>query len=662
MNWGTTNKDILIPRPTLLFATEWAQQQKIPLHHAVMICQVLPYSELKHVTKCLEILLGIEIVTIRDILQDLNGQTYMLIYAHTDLRGRQRATSLHLLGAAPEGCPLVYALLDKEEGHTPQQPLSINLRDFDVSSNSQPRTPMLEKTTWRLPVTPFEVGAIPKQSVRFSKEQGEINPKNTGLVVVSSPISPQPDSPFLSTTNSGESNMAEILQKLSEAIVTATHTHSYRKLKVFSGNQPVPVGEETFEAWKDNALQLLEEWSCTDIIKKQRLMESLRSPATEIIRLYKGVNAQTTAQDYIQALQDAYEKSEDSDDLLVKFLATKQKEHENSSDYINRLQLLLGKLFQKGAVTASELNTRLSKQIQRGGLSNDPIMIMLRVKLDDQVLSYSTLINKAKKLEDQMSSSPLRKGNTFKAAEKEDMDLEILKKKIAELELLSKPEAKRTDSSPRRQLHRGTMRRLLPEDSSPQGSCFKCGKLGHFKQECPTNSSETDVEVLAIGLENASASSVSKKSKKNHISVGAKIGPKSIIHLQIEGIYASALLDTGSQVTIIYRDFYDHHLSHIPLEPAGELQLWGVGSQAQSVQGCIRVTVTIPQLKHRNDLSYGIGSSYMPSGKKTMCSNYSGYQCKNCAGHVQDLRCISSTTNGGQPCFRKGVSSTSPTS
>lgn len=54
------------------------------------------------------------------------------------------------------------------------------------------------------------------------------------------------------------------------------------------------------------------------------------------------------------------------------------------------------------------------------------------------------------------------------------------------------------------------------------------------------------------------------------------VGPSSAVPVQIEGIYAKAILDTGSQVTLLYRSFYDRYLTHLPLTPISVLQIWGL--------------------------------------------------------------------------------------
>jgi len=54
------------------------------------------------------------------------------------------------------------------------------------------------------------------------------------------------------------------------------------------------------------------------------------------------------------------------------------------------------------------------------------------------------------------------------------------------------------------------------------------------------------------------------------------VGPSSAVPVQIEGIYTKAILDTGSQVTLLYRSFYDRYLTHLPLTSISALQIWGL--------------------------------------------------------------------------------------
>lgn len=65
------------------------------------------------------------------------------------------------------------------------------------------------------------------------------------------------------------------------------------------------------------------------------------------------------------------------------------------------------------------------------------------------------------------------------------------------------------------------------------------------------------------------------------------IGPSSVVSVQIEGIYAKALLDSGSQVTLLYRSFYDKYLKHLPLTPIECLEIWGLSADQYPYDGYV---------------------------------------------------------------------------
>ncbi|XP_068111746.1 paraneoplastic antigen Ma1 homolog [Hyperolius riggenbachi] len=93
----------------------------------------------------------------------------------------------------------------------------------------------------------------------------------------------------------------------------------YRKLRLFSGKVPTPPGEEDFEAWMDQATQVLEEWDVPEMSKKQRIIESLRGPAADTVRNLKMSQSDCTAQDYLDALYSVFGRMEKPTDLLYQF-------------------------------------------------------------------------------------------------------------------------------------------------------------------------------------------------------------------------------------------------------------------------------------------------------------------------------------------------------
>lgn len=67
------------------------------------------------------------------------------------------------------------------------------------------------------------------------------------------------------------------------------------------------------------------------------------------------------------------------------------------------------------------------------------------------------------------------------------------------------------------------------------------------------------------------------------------VGPPSIAPVQIEGIYARALLDSGSQVTILYQGFYNTYLKHLPLQPLEDLEIWGLSFDQYPYSGYMAI-------------------------------------------------------------------------
>lgn len=57
----------------------------------------------------------------------------------------------------------------------------------------------------------------------------------------------------------------------------------------------------------------------------------------------------------------------------------------------------------------------------------------------------------------------------------------------------------------------------------------------------------------------------------------ALYGPKTEITVKLEGESCSAILDTGSQVTVIFEQYYMQHLLHLPLQPLSALSVWWYG-------------------------------------------------------------------------------------
>uniref|UniRef100_K7FJJ0 Paraneoplastic antigen Ma-like C-terminal domain-containing protein n=1 Tax=Pelodiscus sinensis TaxID=13735 RepID=K7FJJ0_PELSI len=165
----------------------------------------------------------------------------------------------------------------------------------------------------------------------------------------------------------------------------------YRKLRFFFGIQPTPVGEDDFESWMDQSVQMMEEWKCSDTIKRQQLAESLRGPASDVIRSLQTSTPLAGAMEYLHALDDLYGTTES--DLYLRCHTTYQEEGEKLSQYICRLEKVLHKVLVKKGILASRLVQVRMEQILKGACSGNLIALKLQLSDSCQNLpSFSKLV------------------------------------------------------------------------------------------------------------------------------------------------------------------------------------------------------------------------------------------------------------------------------
>ncbi len=153
----------------------------------------------------------------------------------------------------------------------------------------------------------------------------------------------------------------------------------YRKLRLFSGLKLVHPGEEEYEIWMEQAVQMTSELQCTEAAKKQCIVESLRGPAADIVRFLKGSNPSATAIEYLAALETAYGTTESGPDLMAIFCHTYQETGEKLSAFWYRLDKLLHRALLKGGIDAVGVNRARMDQLIKGALTND--MVALRIRM-----------------------------------------------------------------------------------------------------------------------------------------------------------------------------------------------------------------------------------------------------------------------------------------
>lgn len=307
----------------------------------------------------------------------------------------------------------------------------------------------------------------------------------------------------------------------------SAQAHASLRLRTFSGRKPRPNNEVDYETWRSNADFLLKDTQQTDLHKSRKILESLLSPAVDIV---KHLTPHSPPSAYLDILDSAYGTVEDGDDLYAKFLNTLQNYGEKSSDYLQRLQVMLNTALRRGGVNVTDLDRQLLKQFCRGCWDN---ALISELKLEQKKHSpptFAELLLLLRTEEDKRSSKECRMKQYFGSSkqrvsshaqgsctqcaeeytrapqEQRESKSEILdlKKQIVNLQSqLSKLTQKDNKPHSKKAPPRVANTKFSAENARPQKAqtsnrdannnhdrrprpwyCFRCGEDGHIKPQC----------------------------------------------------------------------------------------------------------------------------------------------------------------------------------
>uniref|UniRef100_A0A2K6EXP3 PNMA family member 6A n=1 Tax=Propithecus coquereli TaxID=379532 RepID=A0A2K6EXP3_PROCO len=160
------------------------------------------------------------------------------------------------------------------------------------------------------------------------------------------------------------------LRSVSQAVQPWVETVRYQRLGVFSGrDQPAP-GEESFEAWLDHTTDMMHVWQgVSERERRRRLLEALRGTALQLVHGLLAENPARTAQDCLAALIQVFGDNESQATIRVKCLTAQQQSGERLSSFVLRLEVLLQKAIEKGALPRASLDhVRLRQVLTRANL------------------------------------------------------------------------------------------------------------------------------------------------------------------------------------------------------------------------------------------------------------------------------------------------------
>ncbi|XP_075433607.1 paraneoplastic antigen Ma1 homolog isoform X2 [Ascaphus truei] len=295
----------------------------------------------------------------------------VLVTAARDFREDEGPEVIYLYGARPGGCPLIYP--------------ELTVKAEEPSSGSGHGTALMV-TSLPAPRRPSGGGASSELACGRGLDSRSGGP-------------------------AGKLVLAEALQQLADNLAQASQAHHYRKLNTFSGVLPTPPGEEDFEDWKDHTLQVLDEWSCSEAVKRQRIVECLRPPASHIVRMYRVEHVDATAQGMVEVLTLTYGTKVDEIELFAQFNALRQEEGEKMSAFIRRIQLALWTLISNKVIPPHAVDGYRLNQLLTGSLRDHPIAVMLWYSLPKGIPpSFEDLMSRVKKLEVRKRFHTLEKG------------------------------------------------------------------------------------------------------------------------------------------------------------------------------------------------------------------------------------------------------------
>ncbi|CAM4573172.1 unnamed protein product [Caretta caretta] len=414
--------------------------------------------------------------------------------------------------------------------------------------------------------------------------------------------------------------LGQILEKV---VLPHAESDSCRKLRLFAG-------EEEFEPWLEHTTEMLQEWAVPDAEKRRCLIESLGGPALDVIRTLKLIDPGVSVKDCLEALEHNFGSVEGPEDSYCKFLNSRQQKGEKASAYIQRLERLLQRAVMRGAVTAEQMDQTRLAQIVRGTQYQNPILLHLQLReRREHPPSYSQLIKEVREEEerqaasefweaqtsDPASATPLQTASVLMVSTREELaqQMQVLTERIAELQsTVDRVKTSRNKKPQTVAIEKPALRATIPPRRRGKGQffCYRCGQDGHSAAKCHNEENPSLVYgKLRISWERSGScqrvwgrgpprSAGFEDSPRKDCPAGIPaglIGPRAEVKVRIEGVECKAVLDTGSQVTIIFQSFYQQMLRHLPIQPLTGLGLCGLSMDEYPYQGYVIVHLEFPE-------------------------------------------------------------------
>ncbi|XP_006900053.1 PREDICTED: paraneoplastic antigen-like protein 6B-like [Elephantulus edwardii] len=169
------------------------------------------------------------------------------------------------------------------------------------------------------------------------------------------------------------------LRSVSQAVQPWVETVRYQPLGVFSGCEELGPGEQPFEAWLDHASDMLHVWQAvSERERRRRLLEGLRGTALQLVRGLLAENPGRTAQECLGALVQVFGDTDSEAATRLRCLTAQQRQGERLSAFVLRLEILLQKAIEKGALARASADHLRLRQVLTKATLIEPLEEALR--------------------------------------------------------------------------------------------------------------------------------------------------------------------------------------------------------------------------------------------------------------------------------------------
>ncbi|XP_006877278.1 PREDICTED: paraneoplastic antigen-like protein 6B-like [Chrysochloris asiatica] len=169
------------------------------------------------------------------------------------------------------------------------------------------------------------------------------------------------------------------LRSVTQAVQPWVETVRYQPLGIFSGRQEPGPGEEPFQAWLDHASDMLQVWQAvSERERRRRLLEGLRGTALQLVHGLLAENPARSAQECLDALVQVFGDTDSEAATRLRCLTAQQRRGERLSAFVLRLEVLLQKAMEKGALARASVDHLRLRQVLTKATLIEPLDEALR--------------------------------------------------------------------------------------------------------------------------------------------------------------------------------------------------------------------------------------------------------------------------------------------